>query len=100
MLFPLGFFLGMPFPLGVLAIKDRPPGAVAWAWGMNGLFTVVGGLLSMLLSLRFGFNIAITAALGLYLLAFATYSSLRDAKLAGDSEQMRVADPPPPVSAL
>jgi len=78
MLFPLGFFMGMPFPLGVLAIKDRPPGAVAWAWGMNGLFTVVGGLLSMLLSLKFGFNFAIVLALVLYGLAFVSFRSLRD----------------------
>jgi hypothetical protein len=89
MLLPLGFFLGMPFPLGVLAIADRPRGAVAWAWGMNGLFTVVGGLLSMLLSLRFGFNFAIALALGLYVLAFATYPSLRDAKVMDASEPAR-----------
>jgi len=89
MLLPLGFFLGMPFPLGVLAIAERPRGAVAWAWGMNGLFTVVGGLLSMLLSLRFGFNFAIALALGLYVLAFATYPSLRDAKVMDASEPAR-----------
>ena len=41
---PFGFFLGMPFPLGVLAIERQPPGAIGWAWGMNGLFTVVGSL--------------------------------------------------------
>ena len=80
MLFPLGFFLGMPFPLGVLAIAGRPRGAVAWAWGMNGLFTVIGGLLSMLLSLWYGFNFAITFALCLYALAFAAYRPLRDAQ--------------------
>jgi spermidine synthase len=85
MLFPLGFFLGMPFPLGVLAIKDRPPGAVAWAWGMNGLFTVVGGLLSMLMSLRCGFNFAMVLALGLYLLAFVSFRALRDAKFTDAS---------------
>jgi len=86
MLFPLGFFLGMPFPLGILAIADRPRGAVAWAWGMNGLSTVVGGLLSMLLSLRFGFNFAIVLALALYVLAAATYRPLRDAKVANAAE--------------
>jgi hypothetical protein len=29
MIFPLGFFLGMPFPLGVLAIANHPRGAIA-----------------------------------------------------------------------
>ena len=44
MLLPFGFFMGMAFPLGILCIEGRSRGAVAWAWAMNGLFTVVGGL--------------------------------------------------------
>jgi spermidine synthase len=79
MIFPLGFFLGMPFPLGILAIANRPPGAVAWAWGMNGLFTVTGGLVSLLLSMIWGFNVAIMIALALYALAFAVFPLLRGA---------------------
>src|SRR5262249_39513376 len=48
---PLGFFLGMPFPLGILVAQRQPAGAVAWAWGLNGLFTVIGSLGSVLLGL-------------------------------------------------
>jgi spermidine synthase len=76
MIFPLGFFLGMPFPLGILAIARHPRGAIAWAWGMNGLFTVVGGLASVLISMVFGFNAAIIVALALYALAFAVFRKL------------------------
>ncbi len=82
LIFPLGFFLGMPFPIGVPAITDKPPGAVAWAWGMNGLFTVVGGLGSVLLSLFFGFNAAIYTALSLYALALLIFRPMRDSGLA------------------
>lgn len=34
----------MPFPLGILAIRHQPRGAVAWAWAWrtNGIFTAVG----------------------------------------------------------
>jgi spermidine synthase len=78
MIFPIGFLLGMPFPLGILAIAHQPRGAIAWAWGMNGLFTVVGGLLSVPISIAFGFNVAILAALGLYAVAFAAFRRLRD----------------------
>jgi hypothetical protein len=87
MIFPLGFFLGMPFPLGILAIANRPPGAVAWAWGMNGLFTVAGGLLCLLLSMIFGFNAAIAIALALYALAFAVFPLLRGAAEQPTSER-------------
>jgi predicted membrane-bound spermidine synthase len=77
MIFPLGFFLGMPFPLGILAIEGEPTGAVAWAWAMNGLFTVIGGIMSVLLSIFYGFKVTMTVALIIYLVAFYTYSLLR-----------------------
>jgi spermidine synthase len=81
MMFPVGFFLGMPFPLGILAIASKPRAVVAWAWGMNGLFTVVGGFLSMLISMAFGFNVAITFALALYAIAFAVFNRLQRAEV-------------------
>jgi spermidine synthase len=77
MIFPLGFMLGMPFPLGVLAIANHTRGAVAWAWGMNGLFTVAGGLASVVLSMAYGFNVAVICALGLYLVAMLVFPRLR-----------------------
>jgi spermidine synthase len=77
MIFPLGFFLGMPFPLGILAIERQPRGAIAWAWGMNGLFTVVGGLASVLASLEFGFNLTLVIALALYGCAAGVFTKLR-----------------------
>jgi spermidine synthase len=80
MMFPVAFFLGMPFPLGILAIANKPRPVIAWAWGMNGLFTVVGGFLSMLISMAFGFNVAITFALGLYAIAFAAFKRLQGAE--------------------
>lgn len=76
MIAPLGFFLGMPFPLGILAIENHPKGAIAWAWGMNGLFTVAGGFLGMLIGMGYGFNFTITLALLLYAVAFATFRAL------------------------
>lgn len=83
MIFPLGFFLGMPFPLGILAIEHHPRGAIAWAWGMNGLFTVAGGFVSMLLSVAYGFNAAIYIALALYLLAVVVYPGLKSGNAPG-----------------
>ena len=59
MMFPAGFFLGMPFPLGILTLEQRARGAVAWAWGMNGLFTVIGGILAVVCSLQWGFTVTL-----------------------------------------
>jgi hypothetical protein len=33
---PIAFFMGMPFPLGILSLRAKPRGSVAWAWSMNG----------------------------------------------------------------
>ena len=77
LIFPLGLFLGMPFPLGILVVERRPPGAVAWAWGVNGVFTVVGGLASVVLSLAWGFQLTILAGLATYALAFASFARMR-----------------------
>ena len=79
LLFPIGFFLGMPFPIGITLAKNKPPGTVAWCWAMNGLFTVIGGLLSGILSIYFGFTITILAASALYLVAMVLVRSMHRA---------------------
>jgi hypothetical protein len=73
---PLGFFLGMPFPLGVLAIEPRGPGAVAWGWAMNALMTVGGGLAATVASMLVGFRWTLVGALAVYALALALYPRL------------------------
>lgn len=77
LILPFGFFLGMPFPLGILALRGTPQGAVAWAWGLNGLFTVIGSLLSVVLAIAVGFRVTILAALLIYAVAFYAFSRLR-----------------------
>lgn len=77
LLFPLGFFLGMCFPLGILSVHRQPAGVVAWAWGMNGLFTVIGGILSVLLSIYLGFTATLAVGIAIYCFAFLLFSRIR-----------------------
>ncbi len=79
---PIGFFLGMPFPLGIAMLDRAPPGAIAWAWAMNSLLTVVGAIASVLLSLFWGFQATLLVALGIYGIAFAALARMRH--LAGE----------------
>jgi len=74
---PLGFVMGMPFPMGIAVIRDRVSGTIAWAWGMNGLFTVVGGFLSVVTSIYWGFTQTLLVALGIYVVAFLAFTRLR-----------------------
>ena len=78
MIFPIGFFMGMPFPLGILAIEKKPRGAIAWSWAMNGLFTVIGGILSVFLSIYYGFQITLIFAMAVYLLAWILYARVKN----------------------
>jgi len=66
---PLGFFLGMPFALGIAGSYDKGRGAVGWAWAVNGLFTVLGSVFSILLAIYIGFTGTLYFAFALYLLA-------------------------------
>jgi spermidine synthase len=78
LIFPLGFFLGMPFPLGILTLENLPRGAVAWAWGMNGLFTVMGSLAGVILSLTWGFQVTLLIAAFQYVLALLAFARIRN----------------------
>jgi spermidine synthase len=76
MIFPIGFFLGMPFPLGIQALTRHPREAIAWAWALNALFTVVGGLASVLLSVFIGFTLTLLVAVALYVTALVLFRAI------------------------
>lgn len=83
LLFPLSFCLGMPFPLGILAVRTLPAGAVAWAWALNAVFTVAGGFASIVASLLVGFRATLLGALATYAIALAAFALLRRAGTRG-----------------
>lgn len=84
MMLPVGFFMGMPFPLGILSLANHPDGAIAWAWGMNGLFTVVGGMLGVFFSVQWGFTITIVIAAATYVVAFLMFAQIRGTAAGGE----------------
>lgn len=84
LIFPLGFFLGMPFPLGILTLENLPRGAVAWAWGMNGLFTVIGALAGVVLSITWGFQATLLIASLQYVIALLVFAKIRSGYLYED----------------
>ena len=85
-IFPAGFFMGMPFPLGILTLQWQPKGSIAWAWGMNGLFTVIGGLFAIVSSVQWGFNITLLLACVFYALAFWVFSRIRSVLQYGQQQ--------------
>jgi len=66
---PLGFFMGMPFPLGLSRVSARAPALVPWAWGVSGCFSVISAILATILAIHFGFAAVVILASLLYLAA-------------------------------
>jgi len=67
---PLGFAMGMPFPLGLRALSERRQPQVAWAWGINGCTSVVSTSLAVVLAVEVGFQGLFLATSGMYAIAF------------------------------
>ena len=66
LIFPLGFAMGMPFPLGMAALGARSEALVPWAWGVNSCSSVSSAVLATLLAIHFGFNAVLLLAVVLY----------------------------------
>lgn len=69
-LFPIGLFMGMPFPLGIRALEIKGKVLIPWAWAVNGCATVVGSIGAVMVAIPFGFRwVSLIAGIG-YLLAW------------------------------
>jgi hypothetical protein len=74
---PLGLCLGAFLPLGlasVAALSSHPREYVAWAWAVNGFFSVISSVLAALLAMSFGFQAVLLAAAAVYLLGVAAFA--------------------------
>ncbi|MDY6972699.1 MAG: hypothetical protein SV775_10270 [Thermodesulfobacteriota bacterium] len=56
---PVGLCLGVPFATGLRYLEERYPRFIPWAWGINGITSVMGSILAILLAMRIGFKIVI-----------------------------------------
>jgi len=72
---PLGFFMGVPFPFGIKILKSRKREFyIPWAWGVNSVFTVFGSIFCLLISLNYGFNLALALGICSYAIALVSIS--------------------------
>ncbi|MBU1229325.1 MAG: hypothetical protein KJ701_05090, partial [Proteobacteria bacterium] len=66
---PLGFFMGMPFPLALSTYRGAKSPFIPWAWSVNGALSVVATPLANILAVSWGYSWVFLASLGLYALA-------------------------------
>ncbi|HXY09184.1 MAG TPA: hypothetical protein VEI52_15185 [Terriglobales bacterium] len=77
---PLGFVLGIPFPLGLRLAMQRSSALGSWAWGVNGFFTVIGTIVALMLGMMFGFRMVLLLACACYIGSLVVLSWLRKEK--------------------
>jgi hypothetical protein len=63
---PIGLTLGMFMPLGIACVSREHPRLVPWAWGVNGIGSVVGTTLAVVLAMSWGFETVKACAAVLY----------------------------------
>lgn len=70
LLFPLGFFMGMAFPLGMKIALSRLPQMTPWFWGINGSVSVCASVISFAIALSWGITVGYCTGILCYVLAF------------------------------
>jgi hypothetical protein len=71
LLFPVGFFMGMAFPIGMEQARVRRESPTAWYWGINGALSVISSVLGMIIAIFWGIRATLLAGLSAYALALA-----------------------------
>jgi len=63
----MGLLMGMPFPMGIKVVSEEAREIVPWVWGVNGATSVMGSVLAVMLSINFGFRVALLVGTAIYL---------------------------------
>ncbi|MCX6645247.1 MAG: hypothetical protein NTY09_02645 [bacterium] len=90
LVFPLGWFMGQPFPLGLRIIEREKLDVIPWAWGVNGAASVLGSALSLTLAIGIGYKLTLFTGVGIYiagLIAIAGISSLKIRAVKADKSE-------------
>ena len=72
-LLPLGFFMGMAFPLGMKVAGDRSASLMPWLWGINGATSVCASVLAFAIALGAGISKSFWTGFSCYVIAFIAY---------------------------
>ena len=69
LLAPTGLLLGMPMPIGLTRFSALHPSGVPYAWGVNGIASVLASVLAITVALNFGYVVASLCAATCYCFA-------------------------------
>lgn len=73
LLFPMGFFLGMAFPIGMKAAQERSEELAPWFWGINGATSVCASVFAIIVAINFGVSATFWTGVTFYVIALFAY---------------------------
>jgi hypothetical protein len=69
-LFPMGLFMGMAFPMGMKIASTQAGSLAPWFWGINGAMSVFASVLAIAISINSGISTSFWTGFGCYVIAF------------------------------
>ncbi len=75
-LVPLGFFMGIPFPMGIGLLGQIREPLIPWAWAVNACMSVLAPVLTIMIALIFGFRAVMLISMLSYLTAYLSFRKL------------------------
>jgi len=73
-LIPLGFLMGFPFPLGIRLLKEmKVEKYIPWMWGINGVGSVLGSVMTIAVAISLGFTQALLTGAVCYFIVFLIF---------------------------
>jgi len=72
-LFCLGVFMGMAFPLGMKVAAGKSPALAPWLWGINGATSVCASVLAVVIALGAGISASFWTGCACYVVGFAAF---------------------------
>lgn len=73
-IFPLGFFMGFPFPTGIRILESEEKRLIPWGWATNAFSSVINSVLALLIAFWGGYNLVLFLAAAGYSLALPLLS--------------------------
>lgn len=70
---PLATVMGIPFATGLRYLERRHPRFIPWAWGVNGITSVLGSVAAIMIAMRAGFTVVLVAGAAVYALGLSAF---------------------------
>ncbi|MBD3414226.1 MAG: hypothetical protein GF421_07350 [Candidatus Aminicenantes bacterium] len=76
LIFIPGFLMGVFFPTGIEYLGRKQKSMIGWAWGSNAFATVLGSVMTVIISINWNFSVVLLLAAVFYISAGIIYSRL------------------------